>query len=196
MVTVDVASPDDLQALLDLEQAVWIPEQQFSKDNFLAQFKVFPQGMLVVRAAQELAGMFILTRVAYDELPDKSWYAISDGGNLRSAFRADGLDIYGVSLSISPAFRRMGVGASLVHRAIEVARDLGAQRFLVGSRVPEYHLHQKMTIDDYVSSFTDPHLQFYASCGLKVIRPLPEYFSDLESLDYGVLMSVTTSEGA
>ena len=57
-----------------------------------------------------------------------------------------------------------------------------------------YKYADKISIKDYIFSKKigiprDPEIAFYQRSGLKIIKIIPEYFRDVESLNYGVLVA-------
>ena len=183
-----IAKPEELSTLVDVENKSWPPNQRFSKENFENQLKTFPNGMITAFQNGRMVGMFVLNRVDYDSLKDKSWVGISDNGNLSGVFNPDGPDLYGVSLTVLPSARMMGVGGALVQEALEMGRRLGVKRFILGSRMPEYCKQKGLKPEEYLALGTDPLVNFYKKNGLKEFHILPDYFDDPESLDYGLLM--------
>jgi GNAT superfamily N-acetyltransferase len=183
----------ELDDLMRVELSAWPPGQQFSRANFESQLDVFNDGMICACEAGSMVGMFVVTRVHYDKLKSTDWYAISDDGDLRATFAADGPDVYGVSLSVAAEARGRGIGSALVREAVTRGRVWGGRRFLVGARMPWYSQHTDMSPEAYVRSGSDPQVEFYQACGLQILEVMPGYFHDPESLDFGVLMGVQYS---
>jgi GNAT superfamily N-acetyltransferase len=184
------AGKDELDSLLWVEKKSWDPDQQFTEENFLSQFKTFPEGMTCAYLNGKMVGNFILTKVDYDNLTRKDWYSVSDDGDLVKTFNKNGTDLYGVSLSVIKDVRGKGVGSQLVKNAIKLGKEWGMERFLLGCRAPLYYKYSKeFSIEDYLDKVKDIQVEFYRSCGLTPIKVLPEYFRDPESLNYGVLMA-------
>jgi GNAT superfamily N-acetyltransferase len=187
------ARPSDLDELLRVEKATWPPDQQFTRSNFESQLRVFPEG-IICGFAPEMIGMFVVTRLDYDSLTATDWYSICDDGDFEKTFDPDGPDVYGVSMSVAAEARGKGFGSAIVREVIERSRAWGARRFLVGARMPWYHEHTDMPPEDYVREGKDPQVEYYRRGGVEVIKVLPDYFRDPDSLDFGVLMGVTFTD--
>ena len=70
----------------------------------------------------------------------------------------------------------------------------GIKSLYLGSRIPSYHKHKDMKVEDYAfgkrqsGKSLDPELYFYLKNGFKIVEVIPEYMHDPESLNYGVLI--------
>ncbi len=160
-------------------------------------YKNFPEGFLTAFVNNEVAGNFTLLRIKYD-LENKqrlSWEELTSAGT-GSNVDLEGETLYGVSLGVSPRFRGNKIGAKLVYSAIRKTIELNCKRFILGCRIPDYHLHRDIPVDHYITikrhdgEYMDSELRFYSRCGLRFLRPLPDYmigkWADPESLNYGV----------
>jgi hypothetical protein len=68
------------------------------------------------------------------------------------------------------------------------------QSVYLGARIPGYHKHSHIPVTDYVFEKSksgkpiDPELYFYLKQGFEIVKIIPEYMEDPESLNYGVLI--------
>ena len=157
-------------------------------------YETFKDGFLTAFVDGEGAGNFILTRLNYDiaNPSDKTWDQFS-----LNNFLPDGDTLYGAGLGVSPRFAGLGIGSRLVHAALEKTIALGCKQFVLGCRIPDYHKYSAIPVEQYIGlkradgEFLDRELRFYSRCGLRFLKPLPEYMSgaweDPDCLNYGVL---------
>lgn len=70
----------------------------------------------------------------------------------------------------------------------------GLKALYLGSRIPGYHKHSELAVEEYVFGKRssgkpfDPELYFYLKQGFEIVEIIPEYMNDPESLNYGVLI--------
>jgi ribosomal protein S18 acetylase RimI-like enzyme len=197
-IVVRPADVSDLESLLMIEREAWSEGLAFTEDHFrshLEVFKDFPEGIQIAEAQGVAAGNAVAQLMKYDlENPIPDWYTATNDGFLRRTHDPEGNVLYGVSLSVSPRFSSLRVGKAIIEAAKRIVVKHQLTRFILGSRVPRFHLYaEKMTISDYIRAkrglrFLDPELEFYNRCKLQVVKILPNYFDDPESLNYGILM--------
>ncbi len=161
-------------------------------------YKKFPEGFLTAFVDGVAAGNFTLMRMNYDldNPPHMSWQDLTDRGTA-SNLVPDGDTLYGVSLGVSPKFRGHNIGAMLVYYALQRTIELNCKKFVLGCRIPDYYKHSDITPEQYITikradgEFMDRELRFYSRCGLRFLKPLPDYmvdeWADPDALNYGVL---------
>jgi ribosomal protein S18 acetylase RimI-like enzyme len=102
-----------------------------------------------------------------------------------------------VDLSVHPLYQNKGIGKKLMISVGKLAIKYNLKQGLLGARIPNYHKYaDKIKVEDYVKINKnektnippDPELMFYQKLGLKIVKVIPNYFDDPESLNYGVLM--------
>jgi len=100
------------------------------------------------------------------------------------------------TLVVNPGFARQGVAEQLLYAGARLAISKSLKRILLGGRLPRYHRYAgKMSVEEYIAASSpktgkplDPELYVYLKAGLKVVKVLPNYIPDPESLDYGILL--------
>jgi len=102
-----------------------------------------------------------------------------------------------VDLSVHPSYQRKGVGRKLMEVIGRLAIKYNLKQGVLGGRIPNYHkFADKIKVEDYIKTDKttqnnippDPEILFYRQLGLKVVKIIPNYFDDPESLNYGVLL--------
>lgn len=161
-------------------------------------YQNFPEGFLTAFVDGEAAGNFTLMPMNYDlnNPPKLSWEKLTQRGTA-SNLVVDGDTLYGVSLGVSPRFRGQNLGAMLVYHALKRTVELNYKKFVLGCRIPDYHKHSDIPVEHYITlkrhdgEFMDAELRFYSRCGLRFLKPLPDYmideWADPDCLNYGVL---------
>lgn len=212
MSVIEIRKPETMEELKAAQKAkneAWgfLPELDttergedgsYPAGSIMPIYENFPEGFLTAFVDGEAAGNFTLLRMNYDitNPPHVSWEELTAAGTGSNVVR-DGNTLYGSSLGVSPRFRGQNIGAKLVYHALKRTVELNCRRFVLGCRIPDYHLHSEIPIDHYIrikradGEYMDKELRFYSRCGLRFLKPLPGYmvgdWADPDSLDYGVL---------
>jgi len=184
------AKIEDIPQILNVEKGAWNEDKAASQEMFESRIKTFPEGVLVAESDGKIVGVVVTEKVNYDYKNEAyTWYEITDNGFIRNSHNPDGDTIYGVDLSVSPEFQNSGIGTKLLESIGKMAIRCNVKQGMLGGRIPEYHKYAgKMTVEDYVNSDLDSEVRFYKKAGLKIVKIIPNYFKDPESLDYGILL--------
>jgi ribosomal protein S18 acetylase RimI-like enzyme len=181
---------EDISRILAIEGGAWGSEKSASREMFESRIKTFPEGVLVAENNGKIVGVVVIERVNYDLKNNAfTWYQITDNGFIKNSHNPNGDTIYGVDLSVAPAFQNSGIGTRLLENIGKMAIRYNVKRGMLGGRIPDYYKHSnEVSIEDYVKSDVDPEVRFYRKAGLKIIKIIPNYFKDPESLNYGILL--------
>ena len=196
---------DDIPKILEVEKATWGEKRAASSDMVKSRIEIFPEGTLIALVNNNLVGFISTQIVNYDlEHDSPSWYEITDNGFIAKTHNPHGDTLYGVNLSVHPEWQNRDVGKKLLKSVIEFGISINLKQGLLGARVPHYYkFADKIKIEDYVNICKqkvednislndnippDPELLFYLKCGLQIVKVIPNYFEDPESLNYGVLL--------
>lgn len=193
------AKIQDIPQILSVEKGTWGEECAASKEMLESRLKIFPEGFLVAESDGDIIGLVVVERVNYDFRKNSyTWYQITDNGFIKNSHRPDGNVLYGVDLSVLPAFQRKGVGSKLLEAVAKLAVRFNIKQGMLGGRLPDYHKYaEKMSPEEYLYTAIrskdgerplDPEVTFYKKAGLKIVKIIPDYFKDSESLNYGVLL--------
>ncbi|MCQ4637589.1 GNAT family N-acetyltransferase [Anaerovorax odorimutans] len=194
--TPDIGEFEDVNRI-DSEAWSVLPPVPDEKEDLFNILKTFPEGFLSVYVDGEIAGNCYTVRLNYDiDHPVRTWEEVS-GNSRADNHDANGDTLYVIALGISPRFRGRGLGEKLIRAQQDNCVKFGCKALILGCRVPDYHQHSDMRIEDYIKwkddngKYIDKELRFYSKCGMEFIKPLPEYMSgnnaDPYSLNYGVL---------
>lgn len=170
-------------------EELWWNEEQLENHMTL-----FPEGALCAEVDGRLAGSVTGLRVPFDPgRPNHTWEEITDNGYIRN-HQNDGDTLYIVDISVSPAYRKTGIGKLLMQAMYQTVVHLDLNRLLGGGRMPGYHEKaDEMRPEEYVEQVVtgklrDPVISFLLHCGRTPIHIVEDYLDDEESRNYGVLM--------
>lgn len=191
------AKIEDIPQILEVEKATWGEEKAATKEMFESRIKTFPEGTLVAIFGNKIVGVIATEIVNYNPKEKVlTWYEVTDNGYIRKTHNPKGDSLYGVDLSIHPLYQNKGIGKKLMIAVGKLAIKYNLKRGFLGARVLNYHKYaNRIKIKDYVRITKekkgdippDPELIFYHKLGLKILKIIPNYFKDPESLNYGVL---------
>lgn len=192
------AKVNDLKNIIEIEKKAWGENGAADISKFKSRIKTFPEGTLVAELNGEIIGVVSTEIVNYDwQKESYTWYEITDNGYIAKTHNPQGNTLYGVDLSVIPEAPR-GVGTKLLECVAKLAIRYNLPYGMLGGRMPDYHKYaDKYTPKEYVNAKTttkkgleplDSEIRFYLRAGLKIIRIIPNYFKDPESLNYGVLL--------
>lgn len=192
------ATLSDLEDMVILEDEVWGKEGADEK-KIAARIKIFPDGNLIALHNGDVVG-YTSFQYVNDILHGSpfTWAEITDNGKTEKSHKPNGEFSYGINLSVHPSVNGLKVSESLImHGLADLIRN-NKRGGLIGSRIPSFAKykvrHPDIAVDDYIKlrrhngKLRDPELALYESDGFKPVKPLPQYFPDPASLDYGVLV--------
>lgn len=188
----------DFDGLIGIQAECFPPpfpsELWWNKEQLANHVSLFPEGALCVEVEGELAGSMTGLVVAYDEgHPQHTWAEITDEGYIRT-HNPQGNSLYVVDISVSPRYRKLGLGKWMMQTMYEVVVQLGLERLLGGGRMSGYYKWaDRLTPQQYLEEvlagrLKDPVITFLLRCGRSPVAVLDNYLEDEESLNHAVLM--------
>ncbi|GEM_PF-1355123 len=190
------ASSKDLPELLKVEKVAWPEEARASKEMLASRIEIFPEGVLCATVNGTIVGFSCWELIA--QTPDKihdNWSTLTDWGFIRKTHTPNGSTLFGVSLSILPqAPRDTAFAIAEATKKIAIRKELSW--VALGSRIPGFHrVASKMNVGKYIRQFRltgkhfDPELDLYKRMGMALIRPIPDFFPDPLSCNFGALLA-------
>lgn len=187
-----------IEGFVKVNKAAWpppVPERYlWTKRKVSAQIQNCPHLLFCAFADSVIIGTLSMIHIDEKEAQKTtSWEEMSGFGTL-STHHDDGDCAFGLDLSVNPNAQGIGAGDRLIRAGLLIsAIHANKKGVFLGSRVPRFHKWaNKMSIEDYVfgknGKTRDPEIRLYQSEGFQVVRIIPGYMEDPESLDYGVLM--------
>lgn len=205
------AQVDDIEAMLLVEEKTWPENLRASREMYESRLETFSQGTMVAEVDGNIKGVVVVEIVNFRSVSDvRSWNEATDYGYIRKSHDPQGNTLYGVNLSVSPQTQSR-VAVALLEAVDKLAIKLDFKQIVLGGRVPRFARYLKQycqkngisvisdkkrdkIAEDYIQTTNrrrdplDPQITFYQKVGTKIIKLLPNYFKDPESLDYGVLL--------
>jgi len=201
---------DDLEGVLLVEEEAWPKGLRASREMYESRLETFPQGTFVAEAGGKIEGV-VVTEILDSDLINhiRTWDETTDNGYIRNTHNPEGDTVYGVNLSVSPrAQKRLAI--ALLEAVGKLVIKCNLKQGLLGGRIPGFAKHfkqycQKKNLssvsnkkrdkiaEEYLwvttshSRALNPEIGFYKKLGLRLVKLLPGYIEDPQSLNYGVL---------
>lgn len=188
----------DFDGLVRIQSECYPPpfpqELWWNKEQLANHVRLFPEGALCVEVEGRLTGSMTGLLVRFDpSSPDHTWAGITDDGYIRN-HNPEGDTLYIVDISVSPAYRKLGLGKWLMQSMYEVVVQLGRKRLLGGGRMSGYHrFADRLSPEAYLEEVLagrekDPVITFLLRCGRTPVSVVRGYLEDEESRNHAVLM--------
>ncbi|WP_141430758.1 GNAT family N-acetyltransferase [Bacillus sp. 03113] len=189
---------EDFQDLIRIQQESFPPpfpsELWWNEDQLNNHVTLFPQGALCIEVDGKMAGSMTGLMIDFDpKKPEHTWEEITDNGYIRN-HKPNGNTLYVVDISVSPTYRKLGLGKWMMLSMYNVVIHKGLERLLGGGRMPGYYKHaNEMTPEQYLKALVkgelkDPVITFLLRCGRTPLKVVANYIEDKESCNYGTLM--------
>jgi len=197
-VVVRNTQPDDIDAIIDLSQRVYLTSPPWSRRALLSHQHVFPEGQLVAidRADDRVVGMAASLIVLWDDYDvNANWRDFTDSGMFTNHDPRHGRTLYGAEVMVDPQRQGKGVGKKLYAARRELTRALNLKRIRAGARLRGYGQYRdRMTPEQYVlkvirGEIGDPTLSFQLRQGFRVLGVVHDYLhGDAESAGHAALI--------
>lgn len=188
-----------IEDFIRINRDVWnditLSEYVWTEEMLQSQFKLCPQhlycafenGRMVATASGFLCNEEDLGR-------DKTWLE-KTGYGFFTHHDPQGNIGFGADLSVTREASQKTSDRLMYSLLVCGLLGYGLKALYLGSRIPSYHKHKDMRVEDYVfgkqvtsKKPLDPELYFYLKDGFEIVEVIPEYMDDPDSLNYGVLI--------
>lgn len=194
MIKVRKATFDDIPAYLELQRESWGDSMAVQEQKAKERFDRCLDGILMAEVEGKVVGTTTMIRLTdYDFDRPLTWNEAT-GDGWCSTHDPDGSICFGVDLSVAKDHPNEIVDA-LMAGCMQLVIEAGVKYCILGGRMPWYHrFAHKYTPEEYLwkrsrSRYLDPQVNMYSKVpGLRIMKLIPEYFDDPESLNYGVLL--------
>lgn len=190
-------SLEDYQELKDAMISAYttMPEMYWRENQIKKLIDIFPEGQVVVKVNNQIAGCALCIIVDYDSFEDGHSYAEITGNYSFSTHTDDGDVLYGIDVFIKPEFRGLRLGRRLYDYRKELCERLNLRGVAFGGRIPNYHKYKDtLSPKEYIDKvrkkeIQDPVLNFQISNDFHPAKILKNYLEgDVASDDYAVLL--------
>jgi hypothetical protein len=198
---VRLAKLDEADQLERIDLAAWGSRSYASAEKWRSRINIFPEGTIVCTdATGAIHGVFSFLRRSSEllEQRDLSWRGATGDGYI-TTHEPSGQIAFGVTLSVPNTFP--GTSRNLIAAAKAACRQSGLRGIFFGSRIPRYHRYADLiSPQEYVELaypttidgrrvVPDGEVALYTRyVGAQIIRLVPNFFDDPDSLNWGVLM--------
>lgn len=196
------ASLEDVSGMIRVEERAWKnPSHRATQEALESRIETYQRGSFLIENDGIIVGHAALQRVSPSLFEQKTtWSQFTDNGAIAATHDPDGDALYGVNLSIDPC-APAGSAAVLMSNVKLFCILIGATGIYVSPRIPSFGRYVK-TLDcvvdlveignqyiqlKYKGMPKDPELRLYVRAGAEILRLLPDFFPDKESMDFGVL---------
>lgn len=178
-----------------IESYTNMPGSFWTEEQINKLINLFPEGQVVIKVNDQIAGCALSIIVEYDNFDDKHTYKEITGDYSFETHTIDGDVLYGIDIFIKPDFRGMRLGRRLYDYRKELSERLNLKGVAFGGRIPNYHKYAgtfspKQYIDKVRrKEITDPVLNFQVSNDFHPSKILKNYLEgDEASNEYAVLL--------
>lgn len=178
-----------IEAYSNLTNAYW------QESHIQSLIDKFPEGQVVIKVNNHLAGCALSIVVDYDKFEYKHTYRQITGNYSFNTHSATGDRLYGIDVFIKPEFRGLRLGRRLYDYRKELCERLNLKGIAFGGRIPNYHLHaNELSPKEYIDKVKrkeihDPVYNFQISNDFHATKVLKGYLQgDTESNEYAVLL--------
>jgi GNAT superfamily N-acetyltransferase len=188
---------DDYQELKTamIESYTNMPNSFWSEAQIKTLISKFPEGQVVIKVNDQIAGSALSIIVDYDKIEDHHTYKEITGNYSFSTHSSDGDVLYGIDIFIKPEFRGLRLGRRLYDYRKELSERLNLRGVAFGGRIPNYHKYaHELSPKEYIAKvrrkeIDDPVLNFQVSNDFHPSKVIKNYLEgDKESNEYAVLL--------
>ena len=176
------ARQGDVQAIAELGRRVYAPNPSLTPRMIRGQINNFSEGQFVAEYDGRIVGHCATFIIAGDvALKQHTWDEIT-GNGFAARHNPEGDYLYGMEVSVDPAYRRLRIGQRLYTARRNLCEEWGLKGIVFGGRMPGYLRKQRQFPDpmDYVRAVQareqrDQTISFHLSNGFEPLGVLEEY---------------------
>lgn len=178
-----------------IEAYASMPNSYWEESHIKSLIDKFPQGQVVIKINNELAGCALSIVVNYDTFEQHHTYREITGNYTFDSHKSDGDVLYGIDVFIKSEYRGLRLGRRLYDYRKELAEKLNLRGIAFGGRIPNYHKYSdKLSPKEYIEKvkrkeINDPVLNFQISNDFHPSKILKRYLEgDGDSNEFAVLL--------
>lgn len=190
-------SMDDYQELKETMQISYdsMPDAYWKEDQIRSLIDKFPEGQVVIKIDEKLAGCALSIIVNYDEFANHHTYREITNNYTFDTHTDKGNILYGIDVFIKPKYRGLRLGRRLYDYRKELCEKLNLKGIAFGGRIPNYHKYKnELSPKEYIEKvkrkeIQDHVLNFQISNDFHPSKILKGYLEgDQESGEFAVLL--------
>jgi predicted amidohydrolase/GNAT superfamily N-acetyltransferase len=172
-----------------------MPNSYWKESHIKSLIDKFPEGQIVIKVNDQLAGCALSIIVDYDDFDDHHTYKEITGNYTFDTHNQKGDVLYGIDVFIKSEYRGLRLGRRLYDYRKELCEKLNLRGIAFGGRIPNYHKHSDtLTPKQYIEQvrrkeIKDPVLNFQISNDFHPSKILKGYLEgDEASNEFAVLL--------
>ncbi len=172
-----------------------MPNSYWKESHIRSLIKKFPEGQVVIKVNDQLAGCALSIIIDYDKFDDNHTYREITGNYTFDTHNPEGDVLYGIDVFIKPEFRGLRLGRRLYDYRKELSEKQNLRGIAFGGRIPNYYKYaDTLSPKEYIEKVRrkeihDPVLNFQISNDFHPSKILKGYLEgDEASNEFAVLM--------
>ena len=181
------------QAMIETYETM--PDSYWRQDHIKTLIKKFPEGQVVVKVDDEIAGCALSIIVDSDMVDSPHTYREMIGNNTFNTHNPDGDILYGIEVFIKPEYQGLRLGRRLYDYRKDLCEKLNLKAIVFGGRIPNYHkFSEEVSPKEYLDKVRskeihDPVLDFQLANDFRPVRIMRGYMrSDNDSEGNAILL--------
>ncbi len=179
----------------DVWNDITVNEYVWTKEMLQSQFELCPEHLYCAFENNRMVATASGFLCSEEDLGrDKTWLD-KTGNGFFTHHDPKGNIGFGADLSVTREASQRTSDRLMLSLLVCGVLGHGLKALYLGSRIPSYHKHKAMPVEQYVfgkqvtsKKPLDPELYFYLKDGFEIVEVIPEYMDDPDSLNYGVLI--------
>ncbi|HVA98135.1 MAG TPA: GNAT family N-acetyltransferase, partial [Bacteroidia bacterium] len=146
-----------------------MPNSYWQESHIESLINKFPEGQVVIKINNELAGCALSIIIDYDEFGEHHTYKEITGKYTFDTHNRKGDVLYGIDVFIKSEYRGLRLGRRLYDYRKELCEKLNLRGIVFGGRIPNYHTYSEtLSPKEYIEKVKrkeihDPVLNFQIS---------------------------------
>lgn len=166
------------------------PELLWQPPHLIGHRELFPAGQHVALKGGTVIGSSTSMILSEDDWQKHADWETTTGGHTLANHNPFGTSLYGVDISVHPAFRGMGVAKALYQARFALVKASNLRRFGTACRMPDFQAESKrapgLSVEEYARSVaaglrTDRTLSPLLKMGVRLTGVIEGHMDDEES---------------
>ena len=170
-------------------------------DQYKKHLEIFPEGQFVALDKDKVVGATTTMRYHYNiENPEPHTFSEIMGGGWLTTHDPHGEWLYGIDVSVDPAYRKMGIAKALYRARQHLCSRLDLKGQLTVGMLNGYdRLRGEMTIEEYYEKVKrkeifDPTVSVQEKVGFEIVGFMKDYLNDPTCGNSGAVIVLDASK--